>query len=76
LYWAGSDKSSLPVQTLTDIQMIGVGVKPTVKLIITACSSHEPAAGSWLELVVNLHYRFVAGTGSGFVLLLSAFGLS
>jgi hypothetical protein len=35
---------SLPVQTLTDIQMIGVGVKPAVKLIITA--------GSWLESAV------------------------
>jgi hypothetical protein len=56
LYWAGSDKSSLPVQTLTDMQMIGVGVKPAVKLIITV--------GSWLESAVNLHYRFVARIGS------------
>jgi hypothetical protein len=56
LYWAGIDKSSLPVQTLTDIQMIGVGVKPALKLIITA--------GSWLESVVNLHCRFVARIGS------------
>jgi hypothetical protein len=56
LYWAGSDKYSLPVQTLTDIQMIGVGVKPAVKLIITV--------GSWLESAVKLHCRFVAGTGS------------
>jgi hypothetical protein len=36
--------------------MIGVGVKPAVKLIITA--------GSWLESAVNLHCRFVARIGS------------